>query len=694
MRIKNKLLALGCIAATAGSLVCGMACNEHEIEPFASSLVAGKKQLSSSGSARAVDILFVIDNSNSMSEEQLGLDKNFGKFIDRLTEANADYRIAVVTTSDAQSILAASKAFNTAANSAFFTFAKKSLQDAYNLKSDAAFDSFRSTLTSTCSAYFKDASYISSEAIDAKFKSGAFDTLLSATNLEFANDAEKKKEVLKNLFRCTAMAGISGDPIERGLSTMWKALSSNQDFKREGSILSVVFVTDENDCSDVYFDDNGSAVLARDNVTTPTASNIMSEKSTKDCENKRNIEDSCTITKRDAVTYSSENGTVLVAASGQPIEYNGEKKLLRDWCVQGDATARAALCSCLVQHEEYESAEVDENGNKVGNVQDCAAAANINFSAKSAGCTSSDSNHLVPRNYYYQKVIDFVIKSNSKFYRSQRAEFANMTVDEFKAEAEQLAKSDVIIANIINRDEGMRYDKSFPETWCGSAGNQSYRYQLFGEMFNNDPIYAPICCSNEEYKASKDLVDASETCTDNDGDEIACDIVCTSGANDAEKNMNGSPALFGPVLGAIGKRIGEAVNTLCAEAAPVTCKIEDCNEKLDNGNYSSTTPRSNPGPACPCIRGCNGDNVYLANSDREYTVCNEFRVSIGSAEVDTNADGEKYVVDGSYKAYDPDSYKIDYESNYCYIRTGSPIQINLSKNDGKELVIEFPKKTK
>ncbi len=693
MRIKNKLLALGCIAATAGSLVCGMACNEHEIEPFASSLVAGKKQLSSSGSARAVDILFVIDNSNSMSEEQLGLDKNFGKFIDRLTEANADYRIAVVTTSDAQSIRADTKAFNTTANSAFFTFAKKSLQDSYQLN-EASYEAFQKTLTSTCAAFFKDVSYISSDAIDEKMKAGVFDSLLSATNMSFPDDAAKKKEILKNLFRCTAMAGISGDPIERGLSTMWKALSSNQDFKREGSILSIVFVTDENDCSDVYINDNGSAVLARDNVTAPTLDVIMTENSTKDCENKRNIEDSCTITKRDSVTYSSEDGTQLVTASGQPVEYNGEKKLLREWCVQGDDTARAALCSCLVQHKAYEDAPVDENGNKPADIQDCAAAKNINFSATDAGCMTSNVNNLVPRSYYYRKVIDFVIKSNSRFYRSQRAEFANMTVDEFKVEAEQLAKSDVIIANIINRDEGMRYDGSFPETWCGSAGNQSYRYQLFGEMFDNAPIYAPICCSNEEYKASKNLVNPSEKCTDNDGEEIACDVVCTSGANSAEKNMNGAPALFGPVLGAIGKRIGEAVNTLCAEAAPVTCKIEDCNEKLPNGNYSTTQARSNPGPACPCIRGCNGDNVYLANSDREYTVCNEFRVSIGSAEVATNEDGEKYVVEGTYSAYDPDSYKIDFESNYCYIRTGSPIQINLSKNDGKELVIEYPKKTK
>ena len=93
-------MALGCIAAAAGGLFTNMACNEHEIEPFAQSLVAGKKQLMSGGSARPVDILFVIDNSNSMLDEQQNLDSNFGIFISKLVNAGADYRIAVVTTDD------------------------------------------------------------------------------------------------------------------------------------------------------------------------------------------------------------------------------------------------------------------------------------------------------------------------------------------------------------------------------------------------------------------------------------------------------------------------------------------------------------------------------------------------------------------------------------------------------------------
>jgi hypothetical protein len=47
-----------------------------------------------------VDILFTIDNSCSMAEEQAALAMNFNAFISYATLANVDYRIAVVTTDD------------------------------------------------------------------------------------------------------------------------------------------------------------------------------------------------------------------------------------------------------------------------------------------------------------------------------------------------------------------------------------------------------------------------------------------------------------------------------------------------------------------------------------------------------------------------------------------------------------------
>lgn len=655
MRIKNKLLAIGCIAAAAGSLVSGLACNAHDIELFSSSLVAGKKQLSGSGNVRAVDILFVIDNSNSMAEEQKDLDTNFTIFVDRLIAAGANFRIGVVTTDD----------LNTLAEKATFSTMSAFDSDFFEKNYPDEKEDFRER----CANYYTDGkhAWIQSEDI-AKYVSE------NASN-------EEKSAWVRDMFRCSAMVGTNGHQIERGLSTMWKGLATylgtsvtdTNRFKRPGSILSIVFVTDENDCSDSMVSD-GYATLA-DGITLATSESILGSQSghTKVCENERNIEDSCTITKRDAISYTSTDGSFIETAGGQPIEFtyqtidnNGtlvthqEKRLLREWCVQGDETARKALCKCLKDHEAY-LANPDD-------AEDCPAAVNIEYKAENCANDFTSPKRLVPRSYYFEKVLNYVIESNRMEYQKTRPDFATMTPREFDKEVRELAKADVIVANIINRDQGLRYDKVFPETWCGSAGNQGYRYQLFAEMFNNDPIYAPICCKNEQFM----------TAGTNTGG--ASSIVCEAGSN-------GTNAQFGPVLGVIGTRIGEAVNTICTESAPLTCRIEDCNEATADG-YDPTKPRANPGAACGCLRGCNGTKAYLANSDREYYLCNEFQVAIGTVDagkplVEENVE---YLTEGS-------EYKVDYESNYCYVRTGSPIQINLSKNDAsKTLIIEYPKK--
>jgi len=49
--------------------------------------------------ALKMDILFVIDNSGSMSQEQTNLVANFPQFVSVLEASNLDYRVAVTTTS-------------------------------------------------------------------------------------------------------------------------------------------------------------------------------------------------------------------------------------------------------------------------------------------------------------------------------------------------------------------------------------------------------------------------------------------------------------------------------------------------------------------------------------------------------------------------------------------------------------------
>lgn len=45
-----------------------------------------------------VDMIFVVDNSGSMEDEQAIIAKNFGSFIDKFEQKDIDYRIAVITT--------------------------------------------------------------------------------------------------------------------------------------------------------------------------------------------------------------------------------------------------------------------------------------------------------------------------------------------------------------------------------------------------------------------------------------------------------------------------------------------------------------------------------------------------------------------------------------------------------------------
>lgn len=637
MRLRNKLLTLGCVAAAAGALVTSMACNEHELSPFSKSLSAGKTQSMSSGSARAVDILFVVDNSDSMADEQRDLDKNFSAFLDKLINANADFHLAVASTT----YNTEGKTFHYALNAD----GEKVLKD-----SSTWTDAQISALKAKCGAYFGPQQRFiasNSEMIRKCGKEGG----------EECTD-EERTEYLKDLFRCQAILGTGGSSIERGLATMAVNLTNeNNDakvnneplpFKRPGSILSIVFVTDENDCSDV------DPSLPMYEGHTPFQDGGHEESK---CELERNIEDSCIITREDRIV-DTPNGSTIRLASGDNIEYNGVTKSLRDWCVQGDEEARKAIVArkdALLKSDETVDMSDESAVEK--------ATARI---YSEMGINSPDkgfANNITPRNYYYNVVLNKVLDSNRAYYERTNADLlAEMTAEEKEAAMIEYAKADIIIASVINRDMGTRYNTSFKDAWCGpknqKTGSQGYRYQLFAEMFGNDPIYAPICCRNETFKAEK----TSDT---------ESNIVCEKGRTDGENGQ------FGPALGAIGTRIGKAVNTICTDTPPLTCIPADC----EAGKAS-----------CPCLYGCNSAEPYFQGTDREYYLCNEFQLSVGT--VDAGKDAILSSEDPSYTAYKEGvNYDIVKDSNYCYMRTGSPIQINLSKNEaGKQLIIQYPKR--
>ncbi|QDG51511.1 hypothetical protein FIV42_12375 [Persicimonas caeni] len=83
------------VVATSGLLG---ACNSHPVEFAQATGAISVHEERSPDSAAAVDILWVIDNSGSMCEEQGALRDNFQQFITQISDQNIDFHIGVTTT--------------------------------------------------------------------------------------------------------------------------------------------------------------------------------------------------------------------------------------------------------------------------------------------------------------------------------------------------------------------------------------------------------------------------------------------------------------------------------------------------------------------------------------------------------------------------------------------------------------------
>jgi hypothetical protein len=168
-------------------------------------------QNGATGACGKMDILFVIDNSGSMKEEQDNLAENFPKFIETINDfksgdgKNLDYRIAVTTTSRDVTV-------GNPGGGLFGGGGEQVTGD------NGAFRHPR-----TC-----------------KMQRGWL---------------ERSDANLENTFSCVAKVGIDGSGLEMPLDVMKLALSdrvkdgTNAGFLRDDALLAIVMLTDENDCS-------------------------------------------------------------------------------------------------------------------------------------------------------------------------------------------------------------------------------------------------------------------------------------------------------------------------------------------------------------------------------------------------------------------------------------------------------------
>ena len=267
------LLATGLASAMALTMTSG--CLEHPLKPV--ELEKGSeddRQLQLTVN-KDVDILFVIDNSGSMGEEQANLGANFPVFIEKLEEetVDANYRIGVTTTDNDNPWCGTSTPEG----------GKLVLSSCMTRLNDFLFGANVDVRDLACDDICN---------LDA----AALEILPSTTDSDEMNiprpwleNIEGKKNIpegteMAEAFACFGPQGVNGCGFESQLESMYLALVRAQSkdeesfgFLRDSAILAVVFVTDEADCSynkdwSEIFDQDGKKTFWSDpEAVSPTS---------------------------------------------------------------------------------------------------------------------------------------------------------------------------------------------------------------------------------------------------------------------------------------------------------------------------------------------------------------------------------------------------------------------------------------
>ena len=261
------------VAGAALALTSLSGCIKHPLKPVELEKGSEKQNQLQLAVNKDVDLLFIIDNSGSMGEEQANLAANFGTFIEQLEapDVEANYRIGI-TTSD---------------NGNPWCPAGTTTPEGGNL------------VLSSCTTRLGD--FLFGDTVDVQdlacndlcnLTPEQLEILPTATDEEpteeprpWLENIEGKKNIPEGTstveaFQCFGPQGVNGCGFESQLESMYLALvrakSQNEDsygFLRKNAILAVVFVTDEADCSynkdyAAIFEQDGNKVFWSD----PTAS--------------------------------------------------------------------------------------------------------------------------------------------------------------------------------------------------------------------------------------------------------------------------------------------------------------------------------------------------------------------------------------------------------------------------------------
>ncbi len=194
-----------------------------------------------------VDILFVIDNSPSMSPKQKALAENIPKFIEKIDSFGVNYHVGIVTTDVGTTVSdGATWGAGSEPSCDSFTGDDGRLQDMTCDKRNTVSPEAANACATLCP--------------DNRFKPTDGSKYISKVDGKTNVPADLKLDPMTgkmvdygptNAFKCMALVGDAGCGVEGQLEAVKRAItnSANTGFIRDNSVLAVIFITDEDDCS-------------------------------------------------------------------------------------------------------------------------------------------------------------------------------------------------------------------------------------------------------------------------------------------------------------------------------------------------------------------------------------------------------------------------------------------------------------
>jgi hypothetical protein len=225
--------------------------------------------------SRNVDILFVIDNSASMAEEQHALSAAFGTLVDMLDEASVGYRIGFTTTDNGNPWCSGT---SPEAGALQLRSCRSRPEEFEPLEGEPT-QPLIHACNELCPEALTDIEVQPTAGMDD-------DDLRPRPWIESSNGLTNLPEEVSTTqaLQCFAPQGIVGCGFESPLEAMWKALRRSQDqnepgfgFIRPSAVLSVVHLTDEMDCSynsdweSIFLPDGGRVFWSDPDAASPTS---------------------------------------------------------------------------------------------------------------------------------------------------------------------------------------------------------------------------------------------------------------------------------------------------------------------------------------------------------------------------------------------------------------------------------------